>query len=61
MKKFKRKRGTTCPCPKCGAPSRVLRTTLGARLRTSPRDHVLRERRCVGTARHRFTTEERPR
>lgn len=61
-KKYTRPRGgASCPCPKCGKSSRVVRTSLGARLRTGPRDHVLRERRCIGTAHHRFHTEERPR
>jgi len=51
---------TGVPCPKCGASSRVLRTSLGARLKRAKRDHLLRERICLGVARHRFHTEERP-
>ncbi len=49
------------PCPECGSPSRVTRTTLGERLRRSRRrrDYVRRERRCIGRAHHHFTTEER--
>lgn len=57
----KRKRnGLSVPCPKCGARSRVWRTTLGERLRTSERgrDFVVRERRCLSRAHHRFLTEE---
>lgn len=65
MKKLKKlKRGTmSVPCPKCGSPSRVARTTLGERLRTSKRrrNYVVRERRCVSPAHHRFTTEEHTR
>jgi hypothetical protein len=60
----KRTRGSTSvPCPTCGSPSRVLRTTLGERLRTSRRrrDFVVRERRCASPAHHRFQTEERSR
>lgn len=61
MKKPRRARGSaSCPCPECGRPSRVMRTTLGSRLVRGPRDHVLRERRCIGVAHHRFRTEERP-
>ena len=64
MKKFKKKRGTAAvPCPECGAPSSVVRTTLGERLRTSRRrrNYVVRERRCASPAHHRFHTEEKPR
>ncbi len=66
MKKPKRKRkrgGSTVPCPKCGSPSRVLRTTRGERLRTSRRKRtfVVRERRCIGKSNHRFETEEHSR
>lgn len=52
---------TGMPCPKCGSPSKVLRTSLGERLKTTPRNYVLRERRCVSPAKHRFHTEERSR
>lgn len=65
MKKPKRaRRGSlSVPCPKCGSPSRVSRTTLGERLRTSKRkrNFVVRERRCVSPAHHRFSTEEHSR
>lgn len=58
----KRQRGSASfRCPKCGAPSRVMRTSLGARLKRSPRNFVLRTRVCISRARHRFTTEERSR
>lgn len=60
MKK-KKPKAHGVPCPKCGSPSRVLRTSLGERLKTTSRDYVLRERRCVSSARHRFHTEERSR
>lgn len=59
-----RVRGTRCPCPECGSPTRVIRTTLGERSRTITRlsrIYVVRERRCIGRARHRFHTEEHPR
>lgn len=51
------------PCPHCGSPSRVLRTSVGERLRTTRRKptYVLRERRCISRARHRFQTEEHSR
>lgn len=71
MKKPKKKRvvhpngrgGASCPCPQCGSPSRVLRTHLGPRgkLRTRNKGTIMRERRCVSPAHHRFHTEERPR
>lgn len=48
-----------CPCPRCGASSRVLRTSLGARKKKSRRDFLLRERVC--TRKHRFVTEEKVR
>jgi ssDNA-binding Zn-finger/Zn-ribbon topoisomerase 1 len=57
----KRRRGTGYPCPECGASTRVLRTSIGERLKTSPRDRVLRDRICLSRARHRFLTEERHR
>ena len=60
----KRKRGgSSVPCPECGAHSHVLRTTLGERIHTSrrKRDYVVRERRCVSPAHHKFHTEERSR
>jgi hypothetical protein len=60
-KKSARARGSlSVPCPQCGSPSRVFRTTLGERLRTSrrKRDFVVRERRCISVTHHRFTTEE---
>lgn len=65
MKKPKKKsRGTmSVPCPECGSPSRVLRTTRGERLRTShrKRNYVVRERRCISPAKHKFSTEEHSR
>lgn len=66
MKKPKKKksvRGHGVPCPHCGSPSRVLRTSVGERLRTTRRKptYVLRERRCISRARHRFQTEEHSR
>jgi ssDNA-binding Zn-finger/Zn-ribbon topoisomerase 1 len=63
-KKPKRKkitRGHGVPCPECGSPSRVLRTSIGERLVNAKRDHVLRWRRCVSRAHHRFQTEEHAR
>lgn len=60
MKKPRKKR-PGMRCPKCGSPSRVLRTSLGERRVASKRNYVLRERRCVSPAHHRFTTEEHTR
>lgn len=62
--KMRTQRGTmSVPCPECGSPSRVCRTTLGERLRTSrrKRNYVVRERRCISPAKHKFNTEERTR
>lgn len=55
--------GASVPCPKCGAPSSVIRTMRGERLRTSRRKptFVLRHRRCVSPAHHKFETEEHTR
>lgn len=55
--------GMSVPCPNCGSPSKVYRTSLGERLRTSRRrrDFVVRERICLSPARHRFHTEEHAR
>lgn len=65
MKKPKKRKrqGASVPCPACGSPTRVLRTNLGERLRTlkHKRDYVVRDRRCVSPAHHRFQTEERSR
>ncbi len=66
VKKSKKKRtrtALTCPCPRCGKPSRVRRVTLGERTRTRAGrpNYVVRERHCIGSARHRFHTEERSR
>ena len=59
----KRTSSMSVPCPECGSPSRVFRTSLGERLRTSrrKRTYVLRERRCLSPAHHRFHTEEHTR
>lgn len=62
--RVKRQRGGhSVPCPMCGSKSRVFRTTLGERLRTSrrKRNFVVRERRCLSPAHHRFSTEEHAR
>lgn len=60
---LRKRLGFSVPCPECGSPSRVLRTTLGERLRKSrrKRDFVVRERRCISHAHHRFHTEEHSR
>lgn len=55
----KRAGAASVPCPQCGSASQVQRTSLGARLRKSSRNYVLRERKCVSPAHHRFSTEER--
>lgn len=61
-KRVRQRQTTSCPCPACGRPSRVTRTTRGERVaRGLKRDFVLRERRCMGTEHHRFKTEERAR
>jgi hypothetical protein len=39
----------------------VLRTSLGERIVNADRDHVIRWRRCIGAAHHRFQTEEKVR
>ena len=55
-----RKRTTaSIPCPRCGGPTEVLRTSLGHRRQTRrKRNYVLRERRCLTPEEHRFFTEE---
>lgn len=58
---LRRANTSSCPCPQCGASSRVLRTSLGARVKKATRDRVIRERICLSRARHRFVTEESPR
>jgi hypothetical protein len=53
--------GASVPCPKCGSPSRVRRTSRGKRIAGTKRDYVHRERYCIAPAKHKFTTEERAR
>jgi ssDNA-binding Zn-finger/Zn-ribbon topoisomerase 1 len=65
IKPIQRKRAAlSCPCPRCGSPSRVRRVSRGERRRTIKKkvaNYVLRERLCIGVAHHRFFTEERAR
>lgn len=58
-RKSPRRAVMSIPCPTCGGPTEVMRTSLGERRQTNrPRNFVLRERRCLTPEEHRFFTEE---